>query len=213
VILTRTGQNHYDTLEYTQGEPDLFPANFVDTLRRNIPYLPSIHTLNRVTVMNGNVQIFFGGPAVFEDPDASARELQSIFNNAEMSQENQNRFLAEQLAEQFQEENRLHAIAPKETIRVQRKPQIEPLKETIRIQNKPRIEPLKNTIRIHNLQIQPLPISRSHPRRTLSLNKGPRGLNRTSHSSSRLKPRSPRTKRGYFNWIKRLMGPKTRKKR
>ena len=230
VILTRTGRNHYDTLNYGQinGRDNgrIFPDSFVDTLRRNIPDLPSIHTLDRVTVMNGNVDIFFEGPTVFEEPDAAERELQSIFNDAEMSQENQNRFLAEQfhLAEQFQEK-RLHAKEPKQTIRIKNKTHIEPFKDTIRIQRKTRIEPFKDTIRIHNQQIQnnlafakkiqeqSLPISRTHPRRTLSLNKGPSGLNRYSRSlPSRSKPRSPRTRRGYFNFTW-LWKPKTRKKK
>lgn len=224
VIMTRTGRIHYDTLNYGQvnGRDNgrIFPANFVEILQTNMRELFYESPFPQVTARSGNLNIFLG-PAAFEDPDASARELQSIFNNAEMSQENQNRFLAEQLAEQFQEENRLHAKEPKQTIRIQNKTQIEPLKDTIRIQRKTQIEPFKDTIRIHNQQIQnnfafakkiqeqSLPISRPHPRRTLSLNKGPSGLNRTSRS----KPRSPRTKRGYFNWFKRLMGPKTRKKR
>ena len=121
-----------------------------------------------------------------------------------MSQENQNRFLAEQ----FQEYNRIHAktrIAPKNTIRVEKNIKIEPLKDTIVIH--------KNH---SQKQGQSLPISRSHPRRTLSLNKGPSGLNRPLRSPSRSPLRSPsrssRTKK-YFNWFKRLMGPKTRKKR
>jgi len=193
VIMTRTDRIHYDTLYYGEGNGRIFPANFVDILQTNMRELfydspfPQL-----VAARSGNLNIFLG-TAVFEEPDASARELQSIFNNANM-QENQNRFLAEQ----FQEENRLHVIT-----------QIAP-KDTIRIQRKHHIEPLKDKIRIHNKHQQSLPISRTHtPRRTLSLNKVPSGLNRTSRS----KPRSPRTRKGYFNWFKRLIGPKTRKKR
>ncbi len=231
VILTRTGGNHYDTLKYPLDLPD----RFVNTLREWSldPDTLTIHALDRVMVKNGNVRLFLNEPS---ENELAARELQAMFNEANRNPE-ENRYFAEELQRQLQEEERQEERRKEERKKEERQKE-ERRKEERKKEERKKEEREQETIHGEyfakklqkeeeeqlqkqlNLeeeserlakQLQAESVSRTHPLPS-SKNKTrkltPRTLSLNKGPTKTKKTLPTKTRKGYLDWFTRWMGPR-----